>query len=121
MRGVVVDMQARINIVLRLPGQPDFQIECVVDTGFEGALTLPEKAVQALQLTYLGDRTDNLANNTNVATDVYAAVVVWEGAEIPVAVLALGQRPLVGTALIKGCRLSVDFEDSGLVTIEPLT
>ena len=35
-------------------------------------------------------------------------------------VLATGERPLLGTALLKGNELVVQFEESGLVTIEPL-
>jgi clan AA aspartic protease len=119
-QGTVVGMQARVNVTLRLPGKPDFQIECVVDTGFEGALTLPEKVVQALQLSHLGNLNANLANNASVATDVYVAILVWEGAELPVAVLALGERPLLGTALLKGHRLTIDFEDGEQVVIESI-
>jgi predicted aspartyl protease len=50
-RGQVVELQARIGVIFRLPGQPDLEIECVVDTGFEGALTLPPAAVSALAVT----------------------------------------------------------------------
>ncbi|GAA6617676.1 hypothetical protein [Scytonema sp. NUACC26] len=41
MHGTVVGLQARINIILRSSGRSDVEIECVVDTGFEGTLTLP--------------------------------------------------------------------------------
>jgi predicted aspartyl protease len=34
--GTVVELQARINVLLRSPGRSDVEIECVVDTGFEG-------------------------------------------------------------------------------------
>jgi predicted aspartyl protease len=51
--GTVVELQARINVVLRLPGQSDVEIECVVDTGFEGALTLPPDVVADLKLPYV--------------------------------------------------------------------
>lgn len=39
--GTVVGLQARINVILRPPERSDVEIECVVYTGFEGALTLP--------------------------------------------------------------------------------
>ena len=35
-------------MTFRLPNQPDTVIECVVDTGFEGALALPLDVVSAL-------------------------------------------------------------------------
>jgi predicted aspartyl protease len=50
--GTVHDLQARVNVVFRLPGRPDLAIECVVDTGFAGALTLPPSAVTALGLPF---------------------------------------------------------------------
>jgi predicted aspartyl protease len=47
-QGSVVELQARVDVRFRLPARPDFSIECVVDTGFEGALTLPPAAIAAL-------------------------------------------------------------------------
>ena len=70
-RGSVVGLQARVGVVFRIPGQPDIEIECVVDTGFEGALTLPPDAVTALGLPYLTELNANLADNTNVRTGVH--------------------------------------------------
>jgi predicted aspartyl protease len=51
--GTVVGLQARINVILRPPERSDVEIECVVDTGFEGALTLPPDVVAALKLPYV--------------------------------------------------------------------
>ena len=35
--GTVVDLRVLVGVTFRLPNQPDLIIECVVDTGFEGA------------------------------------------------------------------------------------
>ena len=116
-RGQVADFQARINVTFQLRGQACVQIECVVDTGFEGALTLPAAAVAAMDLPYVTELIANLADNTSVRTDVHAATIEWAGAEGEVAVLALGHRPLLGTALLEGFHLGVDFAEGGAVTI----
>lgn len=118
--GRVVGLQARVDLVLRLPGQPDLQIECVIDTGFEGALTLPPGAVMALHLPYLTHLAANLADDTDIQVDVYGATVLWDGRTQEVAVLALGQRPLVGTALLAGYHLGVDFAEGGAVRVDIL-
>lgn len=118
--GAVSDLQGRVNVTFRQSGHPDLQLECVVDTGFEGALTLPASAVAALRLPYLTELTANLADNTSVRTDVHVATIVWAGVERDVAVLALGQRPLLGTALMDGYHLGIDFAEGGKITIEPL-
>jgi predicted aspartyl protease len=39
MYGTVIGLQARIKIVLFPPELQEVEIECVVDTGFEGFLT----------------------------------------------------------------------------------
>ena len=48
--GHVKGLQARVGVTLHLPDQSGLEIEFVVDTGFEGALTLPPTAVAALGL-----------------------------------------------------------------------
>jgi clan AA aspartic protease len=118
--GIVVDLQARIDIVFRIAGQPDLRIECVVDSGFEGAVALPPAAVAAMGLPYLTDLSANLADDTNVPVDVHLGTVIWDGVATDVAVLSMGRRPLVGTALLKGRRLEAEFVDDGTVTIAPL-
>ena len=103
---------------MRVPGQPDLQIECVIDTGFEGALTLPHAAVAALDLPYLTELAANLADDSDIHVDVHVATILWNGREREIAVLALGQRPLVGTALLAEHHLAVDFADGGAVLID---
>lgn len=118
--GNVVGLQALIGVTLRFPEHSDVEIKCVVDTGFEGYLTLPPEAVAALGLPYLTQLNANLANNTNVVADVYLATVLWQGVERDIAVLAMGRRPLVGTALLEDCHLSIDFCEGGSVIVDDI-
>lgn len=118
MRGKVVGLQARMDVALRLSNQPDLRIEFVIDTGFEGALTLPPAAIAALGLPYIGELRANLADDSSRKTDVYSATILWEGNEIEVAVLALGKRPLLGTALLGGHHFFADFVDGGEINIQ---
>lgn len=118
--GNVTDLQACVGVVLRLPERPDIEIEFVVDTGFAGTLTLPASAVAALGLPFLQEMVANLADGTNVRADVHTATIVREGVEYEVAVLAMGTRPLLGTALLAGRELVAQFTENGLVTIDDL-
>lgn len=61
----------------------------------------------------------NLANDADVKTSVHVATVVWEGQEVEVAVLAMGRRPLLGTAPLRGRRLCADLVEGGEVTVGP--
>ncbi len=121
MQGLVQDLQARVEVVFRLPGQPNLAIECVVDTGFAGALTLSPEAVNALGLPFFQEIEANLANDADVRTAVHIATIVWQGRELEVAVLAMGRRPLLGTALLDGNHIGADFTDDGEVAVEKLT
>lgn len=118
--GTVVGLQARIRIVLLLAGRSDLEVECVVDTGFEGALTLPFAVVDELGLPYLSEINANLADNTDIVANVYLATILWRGIERNVTVLAMGRRPLVGTALLSDYHLSVDFYEGGSVIIDDI-
>ena len=119
-QGNVVERQARISIILRLPENLDIEIECVVDTGFEGFLTLPSSAIAEIGLPYLAQINANLADNSKVATNVYLATILWNGVEKDVAVLGMGRRPLIGTALLEDCHLSIDFCDGGTVLVDDI-
>ena len=119
--GKVVNMQAEVDVVFRRRGQPDLRLPFVVDTGFAGALTLPPAAVAALGLPFLQEMVANLADDNNVKADVHMATIVWEGQELQVTVLAMGKRPLLGTALLTGKQLLSQFVDNGIVIIEDVT
>lgn len=103
-----------------MPGRSDTEIECVVDTGFEGALTLPSALITELGLPYLTEINANLTDNTDVVANVYRATLLWRGVERNVAVLAMGRRPLLGTALLMDYHLSVDFYEGGTVLIDDI-
>jgi clan AA aspartic protease len=118
--GVVVGLQARMSIILRLTERSDVEIECVVDTGFEGFLTLPLAVIAELRLPYAGRIDANLADSSNVSTEVYWVTVLWSGIEREIAVLGMGHRPLVGTALLEDHHLSIDFCDGGVVLVDDI-
>jgi clan AA aspartic protease len=119
-QGTVVGLQARINLLICLPGQADVAVDCVVDTGFEGFLTLPLATIAELSLSYAGRIDANLADGSNVSTDVYWATIRWRGVEREIAVLGMGHRPLIGTALLEDSHLSIDFCDGGTVLVDDI-
>ena len=119
-QGRVVNFQARVEVTFRLTNLPDVTIEFVVDTGFEGALTLPIIAVEALNLPYYTDLYANLADDSVTKTNVHRANILWDGELLGVAVLAMGKRPLLGTTLLKNKHLGIDFVESGRLTLSAL-
>jgi len=81
---------------------------------------LPSPAITKLGLHYLGQINAKLADNSNVATNVYLATILWNGVEKDIAVLGMGHRPLIGTALLEDYHLSIDFCDGGTVLVDDI-
>ncbi len=46
--GIIKNGRATVNVIFRLPEEPDFTIEFVIDTGFTEFLSLPPAAVNLL-------------------------------------------------------------------------
>jgi clan AA aspartic protease len=118
--GVVKDLQARGEVVLRLADQGDRAIECIVDTGFQGELALPPALAAALQLSARGHIWASLADDSDVPVPLFSAVVLWDDQEVDVTAMAMGRRPLLGAELLQGFNLSADFEDDGQLALTPL-
>ena len=118
--GHVSNLQAVVSVVIQLPDQPNLALDFVVDTGFTGYLMLPLPAVSVLNLQFLEDVRANLADDQEVLLPVYGATIYWYGEVRNVRVLAGGRRPLLGTALLAGHSLTIDFEEDGRVSIGPI-
>jgi clan AA aspartic protease len=73
-----------------------------------------------LGLPFLYDLPVNLADNSEVLLAVHEVIIIWNGEEREIRVLATGRRPLLGTALLDGHELVVQFTEGGLVTIDEL-
>ncbi|UBF26217.1 clan AA aspartic protease [Kovacikia minuta CCNUW1] len=118
--GTIVGLQARISITLYSPESTRVEIECVVDTGFEGFLTLPPAIVLDLGLPYISPIDANLADDSLITASVHQGIVLWSGVERVIPVLAMGRRPLIGTALLEDYHLSIDFCEGGTVLVDEI-
>lgn len=124
-RGMIIGMvtafrQATIRLTVRgLTGQEQ-EVGAVIDTGFDGALTLPAALIAALGLPWRRRGRALLANGSECLFDVYEATVLWDGAPRRVAVDAADIDPLVGMLLLYGYELTVQAMEGGQVTIKAL-
>jgi clan AA aspartic protease len=118
--GIVTEGRAIVTVMFRIPNRADIPIEFVVDTGFTDQLCLPPEAVALLGLRLKYAIPVNLADNSRVTLPVHEAIILWNGEEREVRVLATGRRPLLGTSLLDEHELVVQFTEGGLVTIDEL-
>lgn len=100
-------------------GQP-LEVTAVIDTGFDGELTLPQETIRRLDYLYAGSAGGTLADGSEVQFDYHEGRVLWHGVARPVAVLAAEGQPLVGMALLQGSRLTVDAVHGGEVIVSEL-
>lgn len=92
----------------------------VIDTGFDGDLTLRPETIERLGYPHVGTVEATLADGSTVETDLHAGSVSWHGRTRPVVVLAAEGAPLVGMELLAGSRLIVEAEPGGSVVVEEL-
>lgn len=116
--GQVLDNAAYLPVQFLLPHQPDILLDFLVDTGFSGFLALPAAAVSAMGLAYAYHTSVTLADESEIPVPVHSAVVLWEGVEREVRVLAIGKRAALGAALLAEYELSALFREGGPVTID---
>src|SRR5262249_34832780 len=108
MTGTVnADLEPLLQLPVRDAGGQPHDVEAVIDTGFNGFLTLPPGLVAALGLTWLCRQEGELADGSIVAFDVYVATVVWHGQPRNVEVEAADAQPLLGTTLMQGSELQL--------------
>jgi clan AA aspartic protease len=97
------------------------KIEVVIDTGFDGHLTLPGDLINRIGLRQAGRRYAILGDGNIVALELYRAKVLWHGEEREVPILRTDGGPLVGMALLNGNRVILDVVTDGDVRIDILS
>ena len=115
--GHVLNNSAFLPVQFLLPHQPDILLDFVVDTGFSGYLALPPAAVTAMDLTFAYYTSLTLADETEIQVPVHSGVILWEGVEREVRVLAVGKRAALGASLLDRNELSALFREGGPVTV----
>ncbi len=107
-------------VILPLRGQAGEarEIEVVIDTGYNGFLTLPPALVAELRLPLVGPSQATLAKGVVETFNVHDVTVLWDGMPRDIEADAVGPTPLAGMALLDSHSLYVEVEDRGRVAIE---
>jgi clan AA aspartic protease len=115
--GTVSGLTARVPLTFILPNAKEQTLDFVLDTGFLGGLALPQANIDDLGLALFGETEATLADGTTLVTYVYEARIRWGQNTMRVATLAMGEIPLIGTSLLEGYNVNLDFVENGLVEI----
>ena len=116
--GVVsADREATTRLTVRAPGGGDLEVELVIDTGFNGWISLPATLIAQLDLPWRRRGRGELADGSATIFDIYEATVDWDGQLRRVWVDEIDAAPLLGTALLDGHELRIQVWSGGNVTI----
>jgi clan AA aspartic protease len=107
------------RVVLRLQGlQADIDVEFIVDTGFEGDLSLPISLVRQVDCAPWFDEDRLLADGSMLRCPAYTFEMSWNGEPRETQILRMDGHPLLGGALLDGCRMEMEFVEGAEVVIE---
>ena len=109
-------------IPLRVQGEAgtEQQIDAVIDTGYNGALTLPLALIEECGLPWRRRGRALLADGGEIIFDTYEATVIWDGQPRRIAVDAAEADPLVGMTLLQGYELTMHVVEGGDVIIRAI-
>jgi clan AA aspartic protease len=95
-------------------------IDTVIDTGFDGFLSLPSETIVRLGLSWTISNPATLGDGSEVLFDFYTGTVIWDGQYRMIDIAESETEPLLGMAMLYGYRLQVDTIEGGSVKIEAL-
>ncbi|HKI02347.1 MAG TPA: clan AA aspartic protease [Thermoanaerobaculia bacterium] len=120
MTGTVSFHEATFRLVVCGPSGEEREVEAVVDTGFNGSLTLPPYLVAELGLPFRTKTTALLGDGSQVLFNVHDGIVLWNGRPRRVAVDVADTEPLFGMRLMEGHELTIEVIEGGSVSITEL-
>ena len=115
---VNADYEAIIRLFVQGPAGPAHEVDAMIDTGFNGFLTLPPALVTTLGLIRRSRGRALLANGSEELFDIYGVTVLWDGKQRYVEADAVDTTPLVGMSLLDGYDLHIQVANGGQVVIQ---
>jgi clan AA aspartic protease len=88
------------------------QIECALDTGFNGFLLLPRKFIENNLLSFVGNESVIMVEQNTTEVEVAAGEIIWLGEKLAVRILVSENNEcLIGTKMLVDSKLEIDYKD----------
>jgi clan AA aspartic protease len=91
--------------------------DAIVDTGFNGWLSLPPDLITQLNLKWKRRGRAILGDGSECVFNVYEAILVWDGNFLTIPIDEADSEPLVGMSLMEGYQLMVQVFEGGPVEL----
>lgn len=112
--------EATFNLPIQDADGTEQQVTVIIDTGYDGSLTLPLSLINALGLPFRSRGVAVLADGSEAQFNTYAATVIWNGLPRNILADAANTDPLIGMSPLYGHDIHIQAIDGGRVTIEQL-
>lgn len=117
---VTSDCKIVMPLNVRSKDGSSVSVDAIVDTGFNGHLTLPENLLRLVHAQEDNVWTVELGDGNTVEMNSYAIEVNWQGSNRRVVVLESESEPLLGMSMLWDHRVSFDAVDGGKVSVVAL-
>ena len=117
-RGTVTRYEGIVRLsVFGQRGQRE-EVEAIVDTGYDGFLTLPPAMIRELELRWItyGDAT--LADGREIEFDVHEGEILWNRRRVVIPIDSSDSTPLIGMRLLEGFEVTLQVRQDGPVLIK---
>jgi clan AA aspartic protease len=94
--------------------------DAIVDTGFNGWLSLPPDLISQLNLKWKRRGRAILGDGSECVFNVYEAVLVWDGNLLAIPIDEADSEPLIGMSLMEGYQLMVQVFEGGSVELSKI-
>ncbi|MFM9960738.1 MAG: clan AA aspartic protease [Planctomycetaceae bacterium] len=117
-RGVVTRSEGIVQLsVFGKRGQRE-TIAAIVDTGYDGALTLPPTLIRELELRWISFGDATLADGSEIEFDVHEGEILWDRRRVLISIDSSDATPLIGMQLLEGFELTMQVREEGPVLIK---
>jgi clan AA aspartic protease len=95
--------------------------DAIVDTGFNGWLSLSPDFIVQLGLTWKRRGRAILGDGSECVFNIYEAVVLWDGDILTIPVDEADSEQLIGMLLMEGYQLTMQVKEGGTVELTKLS